>query len=84
MTDESGEDAKIIAMPHASVTSEYDHIHDVDDLPDLLKAQISQFFEHYKELEPDKWVKVEGWGDINDARAEILISYNRLKASKEQ
>ena len=59
MTDE---DAKIIAVPHASLTSEYNHINDVDQLPDLLKAQISQFFERYKELEPNKWVKIAGWG----------------------
>ena len=83
MTDESGEDAKIIAVPHASLTSEYNHIHDVDQLSDLLKAQISQFFERYKELEPNKWVKVVGWGDINDARQEILASYNRLMATIE-
>ncbi len=83
MTDESGEDAKIIAVPHASLTSEYDHIHDVEHLSDLLKAQISQFFERYKELEPNKWVKVAGWGDINDARQEILASYNRLMATIE-
>lgn len=78
MTDE---DAKIIAVPHASLTSEYNHINDVDQLPDLLKAQISQFFERYKELEPNKWVKIAGWGDINDARQEILASYNRLMAT---
>ncbi|MFK5948746.1 MAG: inorganic diphosphatase [Methylococcales bacterium] len=84
MTDESGEDAKIIAVPHDSLTSEYNHIHDVDQLSDLLKAQISQFFERYKELEPNKWVKVAGWGDINDARQEILASYNRLMAADER
>ncbi len=83
MTDESGEDAKIIAVPHASLTCEYNHIHDVDQLSDLLKAQISQFFERYKELEPNKWVKVAGWGDINEARKEILASYNRLMATIE-
>ncbi len=82
MTDESGEDAKIIAVPHASLTGEYNHIHDVDDLADLLKAQISQFFERYKELEPNKWVKIAGWGGLNDARKEILTSYNRLMGTE--
>ncbi len=61
MTDEAGEDAKLIAVPHTKLSKEYDHIKDVNDLPELLKAQIAHFFEHYKDLEKGKWVKVEGW-----------------------
>ena len=79
MTDESGEDAKIIAMPHHEISKEYESIKDLDDLPPLLKAQISHFFEHYKELEPGKWVKVDGWGDRDEARAEITASYQRAQ-----
>ena len=60
MTDEAGEDAKLIAVPHTKLSKEYDHIKDVNDLPELLKAQIAHFFEHYKDLEKGKWVKVEG------------------------
>ena len=61
MTDESGEDAKLVAVPHTKLSKEYDHIKDVNDLPELLKAQITHFFEHYKDLEAGKWVKVDGW-----------------------
>lgn len=79
MTDESGEDAKVVAVPHTKISKEYDHIQDVNDLPALLKAQITHFFEHYKELESGKWVKVDGWEDAASARAEILSSYERAQ-----
>lgn len=82
MTDESGEDAKIIAVPHSKLTQEYDHIKDINDVPDLLKAQITQFFERYKELEPNKWVKVEGWADAAAAGEEILSSAKRYEDQK--
>ncbi|HET8816975.1 MAG TPA: inorganic diphosphatase [Pseudidiomarina sp.] len=80
MTDEKGEDAKVIGVPVSSLTKEYDHIKDVNDLPELLKAQITHFFERYKELEKGKWVKVEGWGDINEAKEEIQSSFDRAQA----
>ena len=79
MTDEAGGDAKVIAVPHSKLTKEYDHIQDVVDFPALLKAQIQHFFESYKALEAGKWVKVEGWGDVNEARKEILESFERAK-----
>ncbi|MCG6489313.1 inorganic diphosphatase, partial [Vibrio parahaemolyticus] len=79
MTDESGEDAKVVAVPHSKLSKEYDHIQDVNDLPELLKAQITHFFERYKELESGKWVKVDGWEDAASARAEILTSYERAQ-----
>ncbi|RUO47400.1 inorganic diphosphatase [Pseudidiomarina donghaiensis] len=79
MTDESGEDAKVIAVPVSKLTKEYDHIQNVEDLPELLKAQITHFFERYKELEKGKWVKVEGWGDIEAAKEEIMSSFERAK-----
>ncbi len=79
MTDESGEDAKVIAVPHTKLSQEYDHIQDVNDLPELLKAQIKQFFERYKELESGKWVRVDGWDDAAAARAEILSSAERYQ-----
>ncbi|MDV6327577.1 inorganic diphosphatase [Idiomarina sp. PL1-037] len=81
MTDESGEDAKVIAVPVSKLTKEYDHINDVDDLPELLKAQITHFFERYKELEKGKWVKVDGWGDAAAAKEEIVSSFERAKKS---
>ncbi|HHW7546501.1 TPA: inorganic diphosphatase [Mannheimia haemolytica] len=79
MTDEAGGDAKVVAVPHTKLSKEYDHIKDVSDLPALLKAQIQHFFESYKALEAGKWVKVEGWGDVNEARQEILESFERAK-----
>lgn len=79
MTDESGEDAKVVAVPHSKLTKEYDHIQDVQDLPELLKAQITHFFERYKELEAGKWVKVDGWENAESARQEILTSYERAQ-----
>jgi len=81
MTDEAGEDAKVIAVPVSKLTKEYDHINDVDDLPELLKAQITHFFERYKELEKGKWVKVDGWGDAAAAKEEIASSFERAKKS---
>ncbi len=51
----------------------------MNDLPELLKAQIKQFFEHYKDLESGKWVKVDGWENAEAARAEILSSAERYK-----
>ncbi|RUO19764.1 inorganic diphosphatase [Aliidiomarina haloalkalitolerans] len=82
MSDESGEDAKVVAVPISKLTKEYDHIQDVNDLPELLRAQITHFFERYKELEKGKWVKVEGWDDAAAARAEIETSYARAQESK--
>ncbi|MGF1835660.1 inorganic diphosphatase [Photobacterium sanguinicancri] len=79
MSDESGEDAKVVAVPHSKLSKEYDHIQDVGDLPELLRAQITHFFERYKELEAGKWVKVEGWGDVAAAKEEILASYQRAQ-----
>lgn len=81
MTDESGEDAKVIAVPVSKLTKEYDHINDVDDLPELLKAQITHFFERYKELEKGKWVKVDGWENAAAAKEEIKTSFERAQKS---
>ncbi len=79
MTDESGEDAKVVAVPHTKLSKEYDHIQDVNDLPELLKAQITHFFERYKELEAGKWVKVDGWEDAAAAKEEIMESFRRAQ-----
>jgi len=79
MSDESGEDAKVLAVPVSKLTKIYDHIQDINDVPELLKQQIQHFFERYKELEPGKWVKVIGWGDKAEAKAEISTSFERAK-----
>ncbi|VAY02193.1 Inorganic pyrophosphatase [Arsenophonus endosymbiont of Aleurodicus dispersus] len=77
MKDESGEDSKLVAVPHSKLTKEYDHIKDINDFPKLLLAQIKYFFEHYKDLEQGKWVKVEGWENIDAAKNEIISSFER-------
>jgi inorganic pyrophosphatase len=79
MTDESGEDAKIVAVPVSKLTKIYDHVKDVEDLDELLKNQIKHFFERYKELEAGKWVKVEGWADAATAKAEIVSAFEAAK-----
>ncbi len=77
MTDEAGQDAKLIAVPHSKLTRMYDHVQEVSDLPDLLKRQTEHYFENYKDLEEGKWVKIDGWGSAEDARAEIMSSRDR-------
>jgi len=84
MTDEAGIDAKVIAVPVDKLTSLYTHVKSPDDLPQLLLKQISHFFEHYKDLEPGKWVKVQGWEGIDGARAEILSGVARYQAAPEK
>ena len=79
MTDESGEDAKVVAVPHSKLSKEYEHIQDVNDLPELLRGQITHFFEQYKALEKGKWVKVDGWEDAASAKAEIVSSFERAQ-----
>jgi inorganic pyrophosphatase len=77
MTDESGVDAKLLAVPHTKLTKLYDHVQEIGDLPELLIKQIEHYFENYKALEPGKWVKVDGWADAEAARAEVLASRER-------
>lgn len=71
MTDESGEDAKLLAVPVAKLCQEYAHINTMDDVSPMLLRTIQHFFENYKGLEEGKWVKVEGWEGLESARAEI-------------
>jgi inorganic pyrophosphatase len=77
MTDEAGPDAKLIAVPHHKLTTLYDKVKEVEDLPDLLRKQTEHYFENYKTLEDGKWVKVEGWKDAAAARAEVIASRER-------
>ena len=82
MTDESGVDAKILAVPHDKLTPIYHNVRETDDLPRLLLDQIKHFFEHYKDLEKGKWVKVDGWGNATEAKAEIMASVERFNDAK--
>ena len=80
MTDESGIDAKLLAVPHSKLTKIYDHVQECSDLPELLLKQIVHYFENYKALEPGKCVKVDGWEDAASARAEVIASRERYLA----
>ena len=73
MTDEAGEDAKLVAVPHDKLTKAYKDVHDIEDLPQLTLDRIKHFFENYKGLEEGKWVKVEGWENAAAAKAAIKI-----------
>jgi len=79
MEDESGIDAKLIAVPHDKLTPLYKHVKEYTDLPELLLKQIEHFFAHYKDLEPGKWVKITGWEGADVAREEILKSIEAAK-----
>jgi inorganic pyrophosphatase len=79
MTDEAGGDEKIVAVPTARLTQRYAHIKNYTDLPDIACRQIEHFFAHYKDLEPGKWVKCDGWGDTDEARRLIVEGIARAK-----
>lgn len=80
MSDEAGFDAKLVAVPVEKLSSLYKSVKSVQDLPTLILAQIAHFFEHYKDLEPGKWVKVENWTDVEEAKAEIMAGVARYQA----
>lgn len=82
MEDNSGKDEKIIAVPSPTLTLRYEKVKDYTDLPEITLKQIEHFFEHYKDLEPGKWVKIYGWGDSKEAGALILEAIERAKKEK--
>jgi len=71
MTDEGGGDAKLLAVPHDKLTALYKDVREYTDLPALLLEQIRHFFEHYKDLEPGKWVKLDRFAGADEAREVI-------------
>lgn len=77
MTDEKGMDVKILAVPSDKLSTLYHHVQTHEDIAPQLLATIRHFFEHYKDLEKGKWVKVEGWVGPEEAKAEILESVKR-------
>ena len=84
MTDESGDDAKVLAVPVDKLCLSYKGVKDIQDMPQLLLDQIAHFFEHYKDLDEGKWVRVEGWGGVEDAKKEILSSVDMYKSAPEK
>lgn len=81
MTDDKGEDEKILAVPHHELTAYYDMIANYRDLPQTLIDKITHFFEHYKDLEKGKWTRIEGWFGTEKARELIQLSVERVKKS---
>ena len=79
MSDEAGRDLKLIAVPAYKMNSGYDEVEAISDLPQNLCDQIKHFFEHYKNLETGKWVKVDNWMSREDAMKEINASIARYK-----
>jgi inorganic pyrophosphatase len=79
MDDEAGGDEKIIAVPVPKLTRRYEHVVNYTDMPEITLQQIQHFFEHYKDLEPGKWVKVVGWGDAQEAKRLIIEAIEREK-----
>ena len=71
MEDEKGMDYKIIAVPVQDTTELYNDVHEPQDLPKVLLDKIEHFFEHYKDLEPGKWVKISGW-EGKDAALKVI------------
>jgi len=79
MQDEAGGDEKVIAVPMPKLTKRYAHVHEYTDLPEITLQQMQHFFEHYKDLEPGKWVKVLGWGNAAEAKKLIREAIARAK-----
>ena len=82
MNDDGGGDEKIIAVPVPRLTKRYENIHDFTDLPAITREQIQHFFEHYKDLEPGKWVKMIGWGNAAEARQLIVDAIRRARSDQ--
>jgi inorganic pyrophosphatase len=67
MEDEAGLDEKVLAVPVDDLHPYYAHVTSYRELPKILLDQIAHFFQHYKDLEPDKWVKIQRWGEADEA-----------------
>ncbi len=80
MADEAGADEKILAVPVTQVFPSYAHIEDLDDVPQHWRDRIGYFFEHYKDLEAGKWVKLDGWGGTAEAKRILIESIDRYEA----
>ncbi|MHB1235758.1 MAG: inorganic diphosphatase [Microbacteriaceae bacterium] len=78
MSDEAGIDSKVIAVP--AKDPRWQHIQDIEDVPEHTRNEIEHFFTHYKDLEPNKWVKPEGWGNAAEAEAIVAAGVEKLAA----
>ncbi len=82
MEDEAGQDEKVLAVPVDKLHPYYTEVASYRQLPEILLEQIAHFFEHYKDLEPDKWVKINHWGDADEARSMIAAAIEAAKSPK--
>lgn len=82
MEDNAGQDEKVIAVPSPKLTKRYENVFNYTDLPQITLDQVSHFFEHYKDLEPGKWVKIGGWHDAARAKQMIVEGIERERATK--
>jgi inorganic pyrophosphatase len=80
MQDEAGPDEKIIAVPAPRLTKRYDRVIEARDLPPITLKQIEHFFEHYKDLEESKWVRIVRWGDAAEAKHMIQLAHARYQS----
>ncbi|MEM9059153.1 MAG: inorganic diphosphatase [Pseudomonadota bacterium] len=81
MEDEKGQDEKVVAVPTPKISKRWENVVEFEDLPQITRDQIGHFFEHYKDLEPGKWVKVENWGNSARAKEMIVEAIERAKAA---
>jgi len=79
MEDDGGGDEKVIAVPSLKLTRRYERVRTYTDLPDITLQQIQHFFQHYKDLEPGKWVKIDHWGDADEAKRLIVEAMERAR-----
>ncbi len=84
MTDESGDDAKVLAVPNDRLCKAFRNVQDFRDLSPAILDQIAHFFEHYKDLDEGKWVRVEGWAGVDEAKQEIRDSVEMFKNAPEK
>lgn len=84
MTDESGDDAKVLAVPTDKLCKTYRDVQDFRDLSPPILDQIAHFFEHYKDLDEGKWVRVEGWAGVDEAKQEIMASMEMFRNAPEK
>lgn len=84
MTDEAGTDEKLVVAPHANIFAGYAHIADIGQVSGHWLERIGHFFQHYKDLEKGKWVKIEGWHDAGAAKREIRDSVVRYQQSPQK
>jgi len=82
MEDEGGADEKLIAVPTEKLTPRYANVKNYSDLPEITLHRIEHFFLHYKDLEPNKWVKIIRWGDAEEARKLIMEGVDRARKPK--